>query len=202
MTYALVAVLFITRIGMGLIGKSPETGQLPAWSLLVWSAFHLFNWAYTWIHHHLRKSNGTAVATEVVPGWWIGGRYGAALKRKWALTIDLTCEFPEGCRSTSAEYLLVPCWDGVPPSAEQIERAAQAAARCHTLGHVMVHCAHGRGRSTTVMVACLVRAGFFSSWEDAFVAVKNRRPVVALNKKMRTALNQWQLLYARSSISS
>mmetsp|Transcript_14638 Transcript_14638/g.31365 ORF Transcript_14638/g.31365 Transcript_14638/m.31365 type:complete len:237 (-) Transcript_14638:839-1549(-) len=194
-TYAIVAVLFISRRGMGLIGKNDVTGQVPNWSLAVWGAFHLFNWLYTSINLVFFSKHGMGIATEVEPGWWIGGRYCVALKKKWALTIDLTCEFPEGCRDTSTEYLLLPCWDGVPPTPEQIERAAQAAVRCAQHGAVMVHCAHGKGRSTTVMAACLVRAGYYSTWLEAFEAIKKKRPVVSLNKKMRRALSAWQQRY-------
>ena len=55
-----------------------------------------------------------------MPGWWIGGKFGDRLKKKWAVTIDLTCEFPEACREVTGEYLLLPCWDGVPPTPAQI----------------------------------------------------------------------------------
>ena len=56
----------------------------------------------------------------------------------------------------------------------------------------MVHCAHGRGRSTCVMVACLVKAGLFSHWQDAFEACKKQRKGIKLNKKMRDALDEWE----------
>lgn len=40
-----------------------------------------------------------ALPTQVAPGWWIGGRYAHWLeggdRKRWAATIDLTCEFPE-----------------------------------------------------------------------------------------------------------
>jgi hypothetical protein len=65
----------------------------------------------------------------VCPGWWIGGCYAHKLKRKWAVTIDLTVEFPERCIGTTAHYLNLPCWDGQPPKVEEIEAAAQLAAR-------------------------------------------------------------------------
>ena len=130
-----------------------------------------------------------------MPGWWIGGKFGDRLKKKWAVTIDLTCEFPEACREVTGEYLLLPCWDGVPPTPAQIEQAAQLAAEGYQRGDVMVHCAHGRGRSTTVLAACLVRDGRASTWEEAFKLIHARRPVVKLNKKMRTALTEWQKKY-------
>jgi|EP00908_Phaeocystis_cordata_P004573 protein-tyrosine phosphatase len=195
MLHAFIAACFVLRMGMSLMGKSPQTGQVPWWSYVAFWGFHLPTWLYTDLHTRHSVHRGTPVATEVVPGWWIGGRYGDKLKKKWAVTIDLTCEFPEACRDVTGEYLLLPCWDGVPPTPAQIEQAAQLAAQGSRDGDVMVHCAHGRGRSTCVMVACLVAAGLFADWEAAFAACKAKRKVVSLNKKMRRALTEWQERY-------
>ena len=190
--HLLIASLFIWRRGEWIIGKSPLTGQVPLWSLIVWAPFHAPTWLYTAVHTWIGKQNGVPVANEVAPGWWIGGRYGSELGRKWAATIDLTVEFNEGCFGDSTEYLLLPCWDGTPPASDAIETAARLAARSSHRGDVMVHCAHGRGRSTCVMVACLVRAGVHNSWRAAFDAVKLRRKGVKLNSKMKRALDEWE----------
>jgi hypothetical protein len=42
------------------------------------------------------------------------------------------------------------------------------------------------------MVACLVRAGLFPTWRDAFEACAKRRKVIKLNQKMRNALDAWE----------
>ncbi|EOD40683.1 hypothetical protein EMIHUDRAFT_454156 [Emiliania huxleyi CCMP1516] len=171
-THGLFAGLFVARVGMGILGKQRAAGVVPWWSYLVWAPFHSFTYLYTYFHTLHSEAHGTPVATEVAPGWWIGGRYAhwRMPERRWAATIDLTCEFPEGSIRNTSNYLLTPCWDGVPPTPAQIEEAARLAARACGQGDVMVHCAHGRGRSTTVMLACLVRAGLFSDWRDAFEA--------------------------------
>jgi len=176
--------------------------QIPVWSFLVWPAFHGLNFVYTTVHSLLVHSAGSALSSEIAPGWWIGGRYAHYLKKKWALTIDLTCEFAEPCKETSLEYLLIRCWDGVPPSPDQIERAALRAAYRTADGDVMVHCAHGRGRSTTVLCACLVRAGHHPTWQQAFEAIRQRRPVVRLNFKMKTALAEWQKRYGTAPLDT
>ena len=69
------------------------------------------------------------VATEVQPGWWVGGCYGHELidpitkaVKEWSGIIDLTVEFPESCPTQS--YLSIPTWDGVPPSPAELEHAA------------------------------------------------------------------------------
>ena len=151
---------------------------------MAFSAFHVPTWLYTWVHTVVAKFNGVPVASEVVRGWWIGGRYASELNRKWACTIDLTNEFPESCRNKTFAYMLIPCWDGTPPAPRDIERAARFAADHVERGDVMVHCAHGRGRSTCVMVrtslahthsASMLQVGRHSSmhtpWARAHVCV-------------------------------
>lgn len=190
-----IAVLFNLGIGMRLIGKSPTTGAVPVWSYFVFFGFHAPTWLYTSLHHLKDRAMKVPVATEVEPGWWVGGRYAAALGKHWAGVVDITCEFPEGCAATTDQYLLLPCWDGVPPPPEALERAALFAASARASGDVLVHCAHGRGRSTTVMCACLVKADVHPNWEAALEAVKRHRRVAKLNSAMRAALAAWQSQY-------
>jgi protein-tyrosine phosphatase len=128
-------------------------------------------------------------------GWWIGGRYSHLLRKKWGGIVDLTVEFPEYCKTQ--HYLCIPIWDGVPPTPDQLEQAALFAVNSKKDGDVLFHCAHGRGRSTTTMCAALVKSGMFTSWQEAFNAIKPGRPVVKLNTKMKNALTQWQQKYAK-----
>eukprot|EP00968_Pinguiococcus_pyrenoidosus_P021602 scaffold2850_cov235-Pinguiococcus_pyrenoidosus.AAC.15 len=160
-------------------------------SYLLWSAFHGPTWLYTFLHTELGKISGTPVASEVYDGWYIGGVYSYELKEAWAGVLDLTVEFPENCIGQTMAYKLVPVWDGTPPTPQQLEEAAEFCVAARARGKVLVHCAHGRGRSTCCMVAALTKAGAFATWEDAFDACKKKRPVVKLNSKMRRALKAW-----------
>jgi len=136
------------------------------------------------------------VASEVQPGWWVGGCYANELNRDWSGVVDLTVEFPERCIDRCKNYLLLPTWDGVPANPAQLEEAAIFAVKAREGGDVVVHCAHGRGRSTTVMCACLVKAGMFATWQEAFEkGIKPGRPVCKLNSKMKKALTEWQRDY-------
>merc|ERR1719473_2452579 len=194
---AFITFCMVARRWEWILGKDLMTGSIPFWSYLLFAAFFAPSWLYTWIHAAISERHGVPVASEVVPGWWIGGCFASRLKRRWAATIDLTCEFPEGCRETTDAYLLLRCWDGTPPSPQDIERAARFAAE-HTnskSGGIIVHCAHGRGRSTCVMLACLVRSGVYSDWRTAFEAVRLKRKGVMLNSKMRRALQEWEAMY-------
>ncbi|CAB9520346.1 Dual specificity protein phosphatase Diacylglycerol kinase, catalytic region [Seminavis robusta] len=206
----LIAVLFKLEAGMALLGKDPKRGTIPLWSYILYAPFHLPTYLYTHIHtlhgtytvpgkdgEKPRKEH-VPVASKVQPGWYVGGCYAHQLNKEWASVIDLTVEFPESCINTTKTYMSKPTWDGVPATPEQLEEAAIFAVTAQQKhgGDVLVHCAHGRGRSTTVMCACLVKAGLFKTWEEAFEkGIKPGRPVCKLNTRMQQNLTAWQAKY-------
>jgi len=202
-----IAVLFKVERGMGLIGKDPIEGRIPLWSYLVFFPFHLPTLLYTYVHtkmgtHKVKDTTGkiisvkVPVASEVQPGWWVGGCYSNELNKDWGGVIDLTVEFPESCINRTQDYLLVTSWDGVPPEPIRLEKAANFAVEARKKGDVLIHCAHGRGRSTTVMCAALVKAGLFPTWQEAFEkGIKPHRSVCKLNRRMRNNLTEWQMQY-------
>ncbi|KAL7541526.1 hypothetical protein ACHAXR_011485 [Thalassiosira sp. AJA248-18] len=223
-----IAVLFKMRKGMSLIGKDRQGGTIPLWSYALFFPFHIPTYAYTWIHTKCgtmkpyskdveakppKKTKVSKVpvpvASEVQPGWWVGGCYANQLNKQWAGVVDLTVEFPERCRSDTLRYLCLPTWDGVPCSPEQLEKAAtfcidarEEWARLREKGavegepQILIHCAHGRGRSTTVMCAALIKMGLFANWEDALEkGIRPGRPVCKLNTMMRKNLTEWQTIY-------
>lgn len=193
-----IALLFKAEVGMNMIGKNPENGKIPLWSYILYFPFHLPSILYTRIHaaKDKRKKVPVPVASEVQPGWYVGGMYADQLGKDWGGVIDLTVEFPERCYDCAQSYKLVATWDGVPPTPEKIEEAAAFAVEARKKGDVLVHCAHGRGRSTTLMCAALVKAGLFQTWEEAFEkGIKPQRPVCKLNKRMKSALSEWQRIY-------
>lgn len=198
-----IAVMFKLRRGMGLLGKNSKTGQIPLWSYIVYFPFHLPTLLYTYLHFKKDQKKKLPVppASEVLPGWWVGGCYGHLLDKKWGGVIDLTSEFPETCINSTEGYLLVASWDGVPPPPAKLDEAALFASESIMKGPVLVHCAHGRGRSTTVMCASLVKAGLCSKWEDALKVIQKGRSVCKLNSSMRKALSEWQDTYVDSKKS-
>jgi len=190
----LIALLFHFQVGTDLLGKTTD-GKIPLWSYIIFAPFHIPTIIYTKIHTDYGISHGVPVASEVADGWYIGGRYGDQLNLTWGGILDLTAEFPESCKSRN--YLNIKCWDGTPPSPADIDRAATFGAMARKEGNVMVHCAHGRGRSTCCMVACLVKAGVYKNVEEAFKGCKPHRPVIKLNGRMKRALEEWENKYVK-----
>jgi len=228
-----IAILFKLRAGMSLIGKDRVNGTIPLWSYALFFPFHIPTYTYTYLHtkfgtmkqphqhghdHDADDKKSTSkkstkvtvpVASEVQPGWWVGGCYSNQLNKQWAGVVDLTVEFPERCRSNTLRYLCLPTWDGVPCSPEQLEKAAnfcieareewnQLKIRGEVVGEpqILIHCAHGRGRSTTVMCAALVKMGLFANYEEALEkGIRPNRPCCKLNSLMRKNLAEWQSIY-------
>mmetsp|Transcript_19929 Transcript_19929/g.28823 ORF Transcript_19929/g.28823 Transcript_19929/m.28823 type:complete len:285 (-) Transcript_19929:235-1089(-) len=210
-----IAALFKLEMGMGMIGKDKTTGKIPLWSYIIFFPFHFPSLLYTEIHTRIGKMKvldettgkikkiPVPVASEVQPGWWVGGCYSHELGKDWGGIIDLTVEFPETCFNRSKAYLNVPTWDGVPATPAQLDEAAQFAVEARKNGDVLVHCAHGRGRSTTIMCACLVKQGLYKTWEEAFEkGIKPGRSCCKLNGLMRKALTAWQAEYVDGKKSS
>ena len=194
-TNSVIVVLFVADRGTQLLGKDAVTGKAPWYRALPWAGFLLPTWLYTYVHTLVGRVD---TATEVAPGWWLGGRYAdraPGRPERWAGVLDLTVELPERCLDLCDDYLLVRCWDGAAPHLQDLEHAAAFCATARRRGPVLVHCAHGRGRSTTAMCAALVRAGVDRDWRGAFERCRRARPCVRLNKRMRAALDAWAAEY-------
>jgi protein-tyrosine phosphatase len=218
-----IAILFKMKRGMGMLGKDLQKGTIPLWSYLLFSPFHIPTYAYTYVHTLMgrmkihdssspkkkTKKVKVPVASMVQPGFWVGGCFAHQLNKQWAGIIDLTVEFPESCRDKTLMYLCLPTWDGVPCSPEQLEKAANFAVEAKDNWmkmkeqgvvegepHILIHCAHGRGRSTTVMCAAMVKMGMYANFEEALEkGIKPGRPVCKLNAMMRNNLTEWQTIY-------
>ena len=71
---ALVTTLVVADAAPWVVGKDPKTGGVPMWSWVLWGPFHLTNRffisAAKWNH---QRKHALEVATEVYPGWYLGG---------------------------------------------------------------------------------------------------------------------------------
>lgn len=181
----IIAVLVFNKKWAWLIGKDLRRGTLPLWSWLVWWPFHFTNRFFARL---ARNCRGVEAATEIYPGFYVGGWYSFTLGIEWAAVVDLCCELPEKCKSR--KYLACPTWDGC-VKLNDLSHAARFLAENAKHGPVLVHCAHGVGRSTTVMTAALVEAGYFQDTDTAFLQIKKKRSVAKQSPHFRRCLAEW-----------
>lgn len=154
----------------------------------------------------LERSHGDEpVYDEIIPRVFLGGWPAhpallpvdtspskAGMGRKIAV-VDVTCELPCRVRDDIDAYHLVPVWDSHAPSVDQIQRAIE-----WTLPYldddtyiVYVHCAHGHGRSATIVGAILIATGVVDTVDQAIKCMTKQRPLVRLNSRQRDALLMW-----------
>lgn len=104
--------------------------------------------------------------------------------------IDVTAELPALAQGLA--YHCLPVWDTTAPSCDQIAGAASWALEQRAQGRaVLVHCAHGHGRSCVVLVALLVAAGLAADEHEAYGVVKASRRFARLNRHQTPGLLQY-----------
>ena len=78
------------------------------------------------------------------------------------------------------------------PTVAQIDEGVAWALRQRDAGlPVLVHCAHGHGRSATLLAAILIATGTAGGGEEALAQLKAARPRVRLNRRQSAALRAW-----------
>lgn len=183
-------VLALVTIAMAVrkpafFGKRPD-GTMPWWSYALFLPWHLTVRTTARADRTLSKDG---LYTEIKPGWWVGGW--PVLDFPWSgetAVLDVTCELP---RTRGDAYLCLPTWDATEPTLEDLERGVSWAVEQRAAGRtVLIHCAHGRGRSVTVLCAALAKAGVYPSWEEAYNDVGKRRRV-RITEVQRRLLNRW-----------
>ena len=105
---------------------------------------------------------------------------------------DVTCELPRRVMSIGA-YTTVPVWDSHAPSPAAIESAVNWVVEKLDGGYaVLVHCAHGHGRSAVITGGVLRALGEASTVEDAVELMRKARPLVKMNARQLASLEDWE----------
>ena len=106
--------------------------------------------------------------------------------------LDVTCELPLQVRPPA--YKMIPVWDTHAPSPEQIDIGVAWAQQQERAGRkVLIHCAHGHGRSATMLCAIVIANGQAKTIAEAEAMLKKERPRVRLNNRQRESLTNWYL---------
>lgn len=166
------------------MGKRPD-GSFPWWSLVLWAPWH----GLTRLLASVQRRVSPPGASDVGSGLWVGAWPLAGDAPSDAAIVDLTAELPR--RVATPAYFCAPTWDHTAPDVADIERAVAFAVGERRRGRpVLIHCAHGRGRSATVACAVMIALGDATGPEDAFTKIRSRR-AIHMNREQQTALAAW-----------
>ncbi len=136
---------------------------------------------------------------KIVDGLYLGGwpaneRLLPPRGRRGIAICDVTCELPRRAMLAEA-YCVVPCWDSHAPGPEAIDSAVHWVLGKLDEGYaVLVHCAHGHGRSAVITGGVLRRLGVAATVDDAGGMMKKARPLVKMNSRQLAALAEWERL--------
>jgi len=192
--FLMLGVMMMLQVGDEVVGKDRKTGQVPVWSLISFAPFHSLNYLLVRMKNTYLLCRGYPQTNKVSDNLYVGNLFSQdwadANGVKWRAVVDLTTEFSERCRCE--HYLNIPVHDGNPPSSAQFAEAVLFVKDHIEQGPVLIHCAYGVGRSSTVAAACVLGLGRQRGALKAFESVKAGRPVARLNTRMQLALLKFE----------
>lgn len=174
-------------------------GHISLASKLLFWPYHAGLRGKLWVQ---RRKSTEPLYDQVTEQLYIGGwpEQATWLPAGQPSVLDVTCELP---RTHSNHYLNLPCWDTQAPNAAQIQHGVEWTIRELGEGRsCYIHCAHGHGRSATVLAAVLIATGKAKTAEEAVAVMRAARPRVRLNKPQAAALRSWIAGYYTGGSSS
>eukprot|EP00882_Tetradesmus_deserticola_P019709 GHRQ01021239.1.p1 GENE.GHRQ01021239.1~~GHRQ01021239.1.p1 ORF type:complete len:277 (+),score=60.15 GHRQ01021239.1:556-1386(+) len=181
-----------------LLQKRSDGHISPVSRLLFWP-YHAGLRGKLWVQ---RRKSTEPLFDQVTEQLYIGGwpEQVEWLPEGQPSVLDVTCELP---RTHHNRYLNLPCWDTQAPNAAQIQHGVEWTIQELGEGRsCYVHCAHGHGRSATVLAAVLMATGKAKTAEEAVAVMRAVRPRVRLNKQQAAALTSWIAGYYAGGSSS
>ena len=188
LSFALTAVGY-AGLGPGVFGKGPGGRHHPAlrilhlpFQLVLQLVWRIANWPerHAWCH-------------EIAPGLWLGrrplARHLAHLPADALTVVDLTCEFRRAPGLGCADFVCLPTLDATAPDPDGFRRLIERLDPSPQ-APVYVHCAAGRGRSSMVVGALLLRMGLVDDLDEALAHIRRIRPQVGWNRRQRAFLEE------------
>lgn len=171
-----------------ILGKRKDGTIAPAAALLFWP-YHVGLRTKLFIQ---RRVSTEPAYNKITPIYYLGGwpSEEALTPSVHPAILDVTCELP--LQAKPPAYKMIPVWDTHSPTPDQIDSGVEWALEQERRGvPVLIHCAHGHGRSATMLCAILLSKGEASTIAEAEAILKRERPRVRLNSRQRQSLIAW-----------
>lgn len=139
-----------------------------------------------------RRVSSEPAWNQITPTYFLGAwpSEEALVPTVHPAVLDVTCELPLQVHPPA--YKMIPVWDTHSPLPNQIDDAVLWAQEQERQGRqILIHCAHGHGRSATILCAILIADGQAGSIAEAEAILKKQRPRVRLNVRQRASLTDW-----------
>ena len=171
-----------------MLGKRAD-GSISALGLLAFAPYHAGLRAKLALQRRFSSEPAwNLVAGQLYIGAWPSGP--ALVPTAQLAVLDVTAELP--LQVAPPAYKRIAVWDTHSPSPAQIDEGVAWSLEQIGAGRgVLTHCAHGHGRSATMLGAILIAQGTAEGVDDAEALMQAARPRVRLNRRQRAALEAW-----------
>eukprot|EP01095_Lingulamoeba_sp_RSL-Kostka_P001552 TRINITY_DN1220_c0_g1_i1.p1 TRINITY_DN1220_c0_g1~~TRINITY_DN1220_c0_g1_i1.p1 ORF type:complete len:242 (+),score=35.71 TRINITY_DN1220_c0_g1_i1:135-860(+) len=189
---------FSARIGWNHITYKRKNGTFPIIPRLFWYPYYLTVRIYLSVFRLRHKSQpvvSTIMENKLYLSGWLNDKEllpEELKKSKHYHIVDMTNEFPRIIMDNT-KYTNVPCWDGTMPKYDEFKNAVISVSSSFEKIPIIIMCAHGRGRSFTFLVACLLYLKQFDTIEECFDFVYEKRPIVKFHPEGLKLLEKFQL---------
>lgn len=119
-------------------------------------------------------------------GVWLGRIPVVHESNQFSVVVDVCAELPG--TSNSGRWMCVPMLDLVPPSVEQLQRAAANIEYGRAAGPVLVCCALGYSRSAATIATWLVTSHRSNTVSEAIDVVRRARPRIVIDAALRNQI--------------
>jgi protein-tyrosine phosphatase len=174
-------------LGPAIFQKTQE-GEISISSALLLAPYRLA--ARLSQRYFIKKTNKIS---QITPNVYIGSFPQKEPPQKYLL--DMTAEFSSKKFSRGKKLISCPQLDLLPPSVDELQKAAVTLLNLEKEGSVLVFCALGLSRSVMAVAAWLLASGQANTVADTMEKIKTKRPAIVFTPLHVMALEKWFCKY-------